>query len=262
MQQAVAAYDAVAEAFDDHQRGDVWEVSDHLTWRAVEPFLAGGPRRVLDAGCGTGRFSRRFLDAGHHVTLLEPSAGMLEVARRRVGPALAEGRARLVRASLDGMGLRDGEFDLVFAEGDPLSYCLRTHREAAAEILRVLRPGGAFYVSCDNRWLAALLFLSNGRVADGRRAADEGASFDPYGNPVRAFDAPELRGLFEAAGAVDVRVGGKPGLSHLLPAPVLRAMLEDAPSRAWLLETEERLAREESSAHLAAHLHVTGRRAA
>lgn len=262
MPSAGAAYDVVAEEYDTHLAAPWWQVSDHLTWQAVQPALEGGPKRVLDVGSGTGRFAMRFLDAGHHVTLLEPSAGMLDVARRRVAQAGASGRARFLRASLDMMGLRDGGYDLVFAEGDPLSYCIGTRAQAAGEVLRVLRPGGAFYVSVDNRRLAALAFLSAGRVVEAKGAADEGRSMDPYGNPVHAFEPAELRALFERAGAVDVRVAGKPSLSHLLPPDALSGLLSDADARAWLLCLEGRLASDESASALAAHLHVTGRRAA
>lgn len=261
MPSAGAAYDVVAEQYDTHLAAAWWRVSDHLTWRAVEPALAGGPKRVLDVGSGTGRFALRFLEAGHHVTLLEPSAAMLDVARRRVAQAGVAPRARFLRASLDAMGLRGGGYDLVFAEGDPLSYCTGTRREAAEEILRVLRPGGAFYAACDNRRLATLAFLSMGRVEDARGAAEEGRSLDPYGNPVHAFEPRELRALFVEAGAVDVRVAGKPSLSHLLPPGALDRVLADEAARAWLLALEERLAADESASALAGHLHATGRRA-
>lgn len=40
---------------------------------------------LLDVGCGTGHFSRRFAAAGLHVTGLDPDAAMLDYARRLGG---------------------------------------------------------------------------------------------------------------------------------------------------------------------------------
>lgn len=40
---------------------------------------------LLDVGCGTGHFSRRFAAAGLHVTGLDPDAAMLDYARGRGG---------------------------------------------------------------------------------------------------------------------------------------------------------------------------------
>ncbi len=49
---------------------------------------AGEQRRVLEVGCGTGIATRQLVAAGAHVTALDPDERMLEVARRRSGPAV------------------------------------------------------------------------------------------------------------------------------------------------------------------------------
>lgn len=249
-----AVYDEVASRYDDHVAAAWWAVSDHVTMRCALALLPGRGARVLDAGAGTGRFAARFAEAGHSVSLLDPSGAMLAVARRRLP------QASFAVGSLDAMPYPGSSFDLVFSEGDPLSYCGPTRGRAAAEVVRVLRPGGAFYVAADNRRLAALLWLSAGRVDLARAAEDRGASLDPYGSPVHAFEPGEMAGLFEAAGAVDVRAGGKPCVSHLMPPEALERALADAPTRAWLLALEERLAWDPAMSGLAGHLHVAGRR--
>ena len=48
----------------------------------VDRLLAGGPRTVLDVGCGTGISSRLFIARGCTVVGLEPDPRMAEVARR------------------------------------------------------------------------------------------------------------------------------------------------------------------------------------
>jgi len=90
---------------------------------------------VLDVATGTGLVAARLLAAGHPVTGLDQSAGMLEVARERLA-----GRAELVEASAEEMPFADATFDhLTF------TYLLRYIDEPHAvlrELARVVRPGG------------------------------------------------------------------------------------------------------------------------
>ena len=45
-------------------------------------------KQVLDAGCGTGFFSQIIKQTGAHVTALDLSAGMLDVARNKQSAAI------------------------------------------------------------------------------------------------------------------------------------------------------------------------------
>lgn len=97
----------------------------------VDALLAGGPRTVLDVGCGTGISSRLFMARGCAVVGLEPDPRMAEVARRR-GVVVESGTIEEWEA-----GAR--RFDLLTAGQswhwvDPL--------RGAAKAATVLRPGG------------------------------------------------------------------------------------------------------------------------
>lgn len=76
--------------------------------RVVDRCLAGGARRVLDAGCGTGVFAEAFAARGIETAGLDGNPEMLAAAREFV-PGV-EFRA----GSLDGIPWPDGSFDLVF----------------------------------------------------------------------------------------------------------------------------------------------------
>ncbi|MFA5943270.1 MAG: methyltransferase domain-containing protein [Candidatus Thermoplasmatota archaeon] len=254
-----APYDALATAYDATRRGVRFDMHDHLTWRAVTSSVPGPGGHVLDAGAGTGRFALRFLEAGCRVTLLDPSRRMLEEARRAVEAAGHASRATLVQAPIGSMPVATASIDFVFCEGDPLGYCADL-LGAARDLLRVLRPGRPFYVSVDNRWVAALHQWSQGRVAEGMAAAEDGRGADPYGFPVHTFLPGELKGLFEAAGGEDVRVTGKGALAHLLPPATLDRLAAEHHDR-WL-RIEEAWSDDPGLAGAASHLVVTGRRRA
>lgn len=99
-------------------------------------------RRVLDVGCGAGAGSRALVQAGFEVTGLDPSAALLEHARR-VAP-----EASFLLRSAYGEHLPSA--DAVVAIGEPLTYHpLHSDAEATlraffVEVARALPTGGLF----------------------------------------------------------------------------------------------------------------------
>lgn len=254
------AYAAVAKDYDAGYAGPYWEVYDHVTRETAAPFLPAKDGHVLDAGAGTGKFALWMLARGARVTLLDPSAEMLEVARRKIeAEGLAE-RASFVVGGIEKLDLPDAAFDAVFCEGDPLSYCRTTYAQAARELLRVLRPGGGFYVSCDSRWYTTALHLAGNDVKGALALTDTGETRDRYGIPVRAFDPQELRRVFDEAGARDVRVSGKVVLLNFMSAEGLQAALQDPAQRERVLALELKASQDPTMAGMGGHLQVTGRR--
>lgn len=94
------------EAWYETARGN-W-IADRefdLMRRLLEPSTGD---TLLDVGCGTGHFSRRFAAAGLRVTGLDPDPAMLEYARRRGG-------ANYLRGTATALPLSDEAYDLVTA---------------------------------------------------------------------------------------------------------------------------------------------------
>ncbi len=113
-------------------------------------------RRILDLGCGKGRFARILADRGARVVGLDISAAMLAAAR---GGALHR-----VRGSARRLPFRDATFDAAIAVEVFEHLESRAIDEACDELLRVLRPGGRFVLvdknvyamSARRPWLPAL----------------------------------------------------------------------------------------------------------
>lgn len=95
-------------------------------------------RRILDAGCGAGPLSAALRERGGKVTGIDSSAGMLALARQRLG---AEADLRVGDLS-EPLPFADGAFDDVVA-----SLVLQDWGPTLAEMRRVLRPGGRLLVS-------------------------------------------------------------------------------------------------------------------
>lgn len=117
------------------------EQCDRQVVRRVESLL-GGPRRVLDLGCGYGRIAVALAAAGHDVTGVDICPAMLERARSRAERAGAA--VRWIEGDLCRLQLEDDSFDAVLCLWLTFNELYRREEQLAAlrEICRVLRPGG------------------------------------------------------------------------------------------------------------------------
>jgi SAM-dependent methyltransferase len=126
-------FDLLAPDYDRLRTGGGrWTELSELTLDGLS-----GCRRLLDVGCGTGRFAvLAATRLGARVWGVDPSEGMLEQARARPGGAAVGWR----RASAERLPFRDGWFDAAHAH---LVLHLVDHRPTAlSEIARVLATGG------------------------------------------------------------------------------------------------------------------------
>lgn len=124
-----AAFGRAAQGYDrcaDLQRYTGKRLLAHLDARVMP--------RVLDAGCGTGWFSRRWRDAGSDVTALDLSSAMLDYARSR---GAAE---RYVLGDIEALPLADAGFNLAWSNL-AVQWCSQLAR-GLAELYRVTRPSG------------------------------------------------------------------------------------------------------------------------
>jgi SAM-dependent methyltransferase len=147
----VSAWDPArtAEFFDEYGEREWTRFEDGRTpgpsiaihTRTLEGYVRPGDR-VLDAGCGPGRFTLELLRLGAHVTALDISPGQLELLRARVPDVEA-----MVGDITDLSRFADEAFDVTVCFGGPLSYVVDRAEQAVTELARVTRPGGHLLVS-------------------------------------------------------------------------------------------------------------------
>jgi SAM-dependent methyltransferase len=105
----------------------------------VEPGM-----EVLDVACGTGNASIPAARAGARVTGLDFAPGLLEIARERAADAMVE--IDFVEGDAQALPFGDASFDRVVSTFGHMF--APDHARAAAEMKRVLRPGGVIAVAC------------------------------------------------------------------------------------------------------------------
>jgi SAM-dependent methyltransferase len=155
---AASAYDAFADHYDHftaHHRYDLWCAT--IEQLALAAGLQG--KRLLDAGCGTGKSFLPFLERGYDVTACDASWEMLAQARAKAG-----GRARLLHRDIRALDAL-GQFDLVCCLDDVINY-LHTGVElhaAFAGLRRNLAPDGVLVFDA-NTLLAYRTFFASTSV--------------------------------------------------------------------------------------------------
>lgn len=107
---------------------------------------------LLDVGCGTGWFTRRFFQKDLHMTGIDPDSQWLSFAKRKGPPGID-----WVRGDARSLPFPDRSFDRVFSVA---ALCfIDDERRATSEIVRVTK--GRFAIGWLNR--ESLLYLQKGR---------------------------------------------------------------------------------------------------
>ena len=139
-------YDAAAAAsfFDEYGEREWTRFEDGRTPSTsltthvhyLERFIRPGDR-VLDAGCGPGRFTLELARLGATVLAADISPGQLELHRRFTAEVEAAVEDRVLADVLDLSLFADDSFDATVCFGGALSYVLDDRERAAAELARV-----------------------------------------------------------------------------------------------------------------------------
>jgi 2-polyprenyl-3-methyl-5-hydroxy-6-metoxy-1,4-benzoquinol methylase len=168
--------------------------------------------RVLDVGCGEGRFAGELLDVGAQVVGIDVAEEPLRRARAR-RPELD------VRLVLEAgpWQLEDSSFDVVWA-GEVIEHVADTSAWLS-EARRVLRSGGSLVLSTPAHGRLTLLATALSRRAFARH-------FEPRGEHLRFYGRDTLTRLLGDFGFQQISVrgaGGPPGARRLLLAHAIRA---------------------------------------
>ena len=182
--------------------------SFYRRWALQRNGLRPG-HRLLDVACGTGLVAveaAKLLGSAETITCLDPSEGMLGVARQKLNATFVKGRA-------EALPFPDESFDFL-----TMGYALRhvTDLEATfAEYRRVLKPAGRVLIlevtKPATRWGGALFRLYFGRLypflaGAFTRSGDAKAMMRYYWETMDACVPPAtVLATMQAGGLVDVR---------------------------------------------------------
>lgn len=114
----------------------------------IRYLKARGHRTVCDAGCGCGAYSLALAAAGFQVSGFDVSADAVSLAATLLSEnGYATHGFRL--ADILSTGFADGQFDAVVARDVIDHMPLQDGKAAAAELLRITKPGGSVLLTLD-----------------------------------------------------------------------------------------------------------------
>ena len=178
-------------------------VNDKTNRLAVERLGIAAGDRVLELGCGPGHGLKLALEHAPSVVHgVDQSSAMLQQARHRNRKAVKEGRIRLHWAHFDTLPVKDESIDKALAVN--VIYFWHDMPSVAADVLRVLRPGGKLSI-----------------YATGKESM-RNWKFTATGTH-RLFDAPEFERTLAAEGFGGCRIV----VSPVAIAPGIRGLIAE-----------------------------------
>jgi ubiquinone/menaquinone biosynthesis C-methylase UbiE len=221
-----SVYQQIAAEYDERIPGmgptdEGFTASEH---EFVLSKIAAG-RRVLDMGCGTGRFTVPMAEAGAVVTGLDLSRAMLDVTQ---GKLAEQGLvADLYEGDMAALPFEDDSFDVVTSMLALMHIPLADRGRVFAEAARVLRPGGRLVICVKNSLFEQ--FFKGDRFATVDITDVEGGQLlftntrggEDLTAPWHSFSPHELKAYFAEAGLVMTHLRGNSPISAWLANEVL-----------------------------------------
>ncbi len=144
--------DQVEEMFNDISPR--YDLLNHLLsanidklWRrnAIQKLKPHKPRLILDIATGTGDFAIAAAEINQAKVIgIDISDGMLEVGRRKLQKRKLAGTIELIKADSENLPFENEKFDAAIVGFGVRNF--ENLKKGLAEINRVLKPGGVFYI--------------------------------------------------------------------------------------------------------------------
>ena len=147
-------YSQIKELNISHYAGEV-SYYTKAPLRQVEKKLLDSIRKeskILDVGCGSGRFSIGAAQAGHNVTGLDITPDAITAASNKARD-LKLGNTHFLVGDMTQIPFSDNEFDYVFCPRFSINAVatFKKRQRAIAEMMRVVKPGGVVYIESFNK---------------------------------------------------------------------------------------------------------------
>ncbi len=143
-----AVFDQFAHDYDEHFGGLLGRLFRRAMWRWLDAAFGRGDF-VLELSCGTGEDALHLAERGARVLATDPSAGMLEMARKKILAEEASARIELRQMGIEQASTLKNEFcagfDGAFSNFGGLNFV--TDVPAAARSLgELVKPGGRLFL--------------------------------------------------------------------------------------------------------------------
>ena len=140
---------------------------------------------VMEFGCGSGATAIAHAPRVNHISAIDISENMLDVARRNAADANIQ-NITFLKSTIDDFEAPDGSFDVVL--GLSILHLLPNKEAAIAKVYKMLKPGGVF--------VSSTICMADSSIA--YKAVPPIARL--FGLVLRAFTAANLKNVLGSAG--------------------------------------------------------------
>lgn len=145
-----------------HYTGEVSYYTQAPLREVEKKLLTSIPRqsKILDVGCGSGRFSIGAAQVGHNVTGIDITPAAITAATEKV-KKLNLGNVNFLVGDMTEIPFGDDEFDYIFCPRFSINAVaiFKKRKKAIEEMIRVVKPEGVIYIESFNK-----LYLGRGPV--------------------------------------------------------------------------------------------------
>lgn len=217
--QIIKAYTQDAEFYDSERfESKVGRYYYELERSRILKWLKGP--KVLELGCGTGRYTISFTKLGFDCTGIDITPAMLEVAKKK---AKKEGlHLKLVEMDVHELAFKDNTFDSVFCDR---AFKFFQPIKVLKEVYRVLKPNGRIIIDTEAKQLVAnkLPFIGaiNLTITSKSHTINIGS-----GPPEKHYSKEEIKAMLEMVKFRILKIESIVALpmlvARLTPTPLLR----------------------------------------
>lgn len=250
-----------AEEYEKSYEDPYWQLYFEITWHNVKKYLPKSKNSIiLDAGGGTGYWSRRLAELGYRSVCTDVAEKMLDYGIKKSKKEKLKDRIEFRKLDILNMDcFADEFFDMVIAEGDPVSYC-GDPEGAVSELARVVKKNSYVCVSVDNFYSTLGKLLINEDFRALAKLLKTNISEFAGEFPQYNFTIEKLKNLFKNCGLEVVEIIGKPIFARFLAKDKLNEMLKSKNFFNKLLQIENIYNNDPSIVGLGGHIQIIGKK--
>jgi S-adenosylmethionine-dependent methyltransferase len=257
------AWAGLADQFADDAYASVkGRIRTYVLHHQLLEHLPEPPATVLDVGGGAGHQSFPLARAGYDVTLLDPSATMLDKARQRLQVLPGEAQRRVTLLQADGENAVEAvngrRFSAVLCHG-VLGY-LEQPEPLVNQVCQCARPGGVVSIMSGNAKTGAVRPALERRWGDALAAFDATREIGVLGVPTRGDTVEHLSGLMQSQGVEPLRWYGVWLFTDWLDFSGAELDPGDSEQLAAMAEVELEASRRDPYRQLSRPFHLVGRK--
>jgi ubiquinone/menaquinone biosynthesis C-methylase UbiE len=254
-------HDKIAEDYESSYTEPRWRLYFEVTWHNLQKYLPKKKgARILDAGGGTGYWSRKLAKLDFDIVCSDVAQSMLNVGSKLAKKENLEKKIEFRYADITDMNcFEDESFDMVIAQGDPVGYC-DNPQKAIRELSRVAKIGTYVSVSVDSFYPQLGRLLFNNEFEKINSLLVNHLSEYPGEFPQYNFTISELKDMFDKSRLEFIEVIGKPVFTRFMKRENLNEILSDEMLYQKIFELEINFNSDPSIVGLSSHIQMIGRK--